>query len=40
MYQHPISGLYPEHSRDKDVACVRSSIYANMSVWSLYQAFK
>ena len=24
----------------KEVACVRSSIYANMSVWSLFQAYK
>ena len=40
LYQNPFTGLYPETSRDKEVACVRSSVYANMSVWSLFQAYK
>ena len=39
-YQSATTGLFPEHSEDREVGCVRSSIYANMAVWSLCQAYK
>ncbi len=39
-YQSPTTGLFPDHSKEKKVGSVRSTIYCSMAVWSLQQAYK
>ncbi|XP_076321382.1 putative phosphorylase b kinase regulatory subunit beta isoform X1 [Tachypleus tridentatus] len=39
-FQSPTTGLFPSLSYEKDVACVRDSIYCAVAVWSLYQSYK
>ncbi len=39
-FQSPTTGLFPELSTNRQVASIRSSIYSNLAVWALYQAYK